>query len=107
MPRKLPHYWEIQLSADGTLFFIFDSGGTEPGHLGTVDSSIPINDGTAHQVEICRPAGIFTIFTDGHLSVMSQWKVAFGDLAPLHVATSPCPAFPPFGGVTDVCLGGL
>jgi hypothetical protein len=99
------HYWQIQISPGRGFSFESELGHATPQVFLT---SIPIDDGVTHSVNICRGPdrpGVFT-FTDGLPSGIANAMGLFVDLEPLTVAHSPCPAFPPLNGtVTDVCLG--
>jgi hypothetical protein len=100
-------FWDVRLRGNGNLSVELDD---ETSYLNMVVPSI-VNDGSPHEVRVCRKNGHVYAFADGQLLQDAPNATAFDTLPTLATGTTTCTArdgtVTLVGSVSDVCVGAL
>jgi hypothetical protein len=100
-------FWDIRMRGNGNLSVELDD---ETNYLDMVVPST-VNDGSPHEVRVCRKGGHVYAFSDGRLLDEAPNTTAFAELWTLATRTTTCNQLDGtvelVGSVTDVCVGPL
>jgi hypothetical protein len=94
------NFWDVRLGTDGKLSIETDTS-TLGADYTTLVCTLPVGDGTAHDVVFARTAGTLTCRVDGAAAGSASSTASFATLAALATATDVC-----IGADGTVALGG-
>lgn len=101
------HFWDVRMGPTSFGVELDDPGGVYT----SFTVPVALNDGDAHDVQICRKTGRVGVFIDGCLITLVDGATNLSGLAPLTTMTTTCTAYdgtqPLDGVVDDVCVGPL
>lgn len=103
-------FWDIRLGTTTDISSLSIELDDDTNYVDLI-APVTLNDGTPHEVRICRKAGHVYAFSDGTLIGDTPNETSLVSLPPLATKTTTCTSTdgtaPLVGSVTDVCVGAL